>query len=577
MKAILFLCVLASALTLRAQQTDDIPTVTLPQIGTGPALLIFVSEYSPDSSFPPLPGVMKDKPAMVATVQKLGFTDITVLENPTRLEMDNAMTDFGRAAAKTPKASFFYFSGHGVLHNKLNYLIPAKANIRTQGHLETSALPAEHVTAFVAGKQTAGPCLFFVDACRDNSLPATEKGAFGDGVVFQRQAGMFIGYSTDEGKTSGLTQDGSFFTASLAKRLLTAGRSLDDLFAGVVADVEQTSKTKGAQVPQPPQKESRLRYVLQLVPEAKGARVVSKTSPEDQGEVTLLRRENEALRRALKSEPGAAANLPPPVLEGSFTNSLGMVFLPVPGTKVLMCIHETRNQDFAAFKLDASMSSRYSSSDSWVQGAGLGKGQHPVLGVESGEALSFCSFLSAREGRTYRLPTIREWSLAAGMTEEQFSNLQIKVKSDVVIKPPTSAAGKLIPFPLVDRDQLAQGKIGNFGFRFVDDGFAVTAPVMRYLPNSLGFYDLVGNALELNLDERESVVDESANGTRRRIITQTPILLYRGGSFRTEQLSELDATYTAVYASSSSYSSSKGTISSKETLGFRIVLENPEN
>ena len=65
---------------------------------------------------------------MIATVKKLGFDELTVLENPTRIEMDHAMTDFGRAAAKTTKASFFYFSGHGVLHNKLNYLIPAKAN-----------------------------------------------------------------------------------------------------------------------------------------------------------------------------------------------------------------------------------------------------------------------------------------------------------------------------------------------------------------------------------------------------------------------------------------------------------------
>lgn len=271
-----------------AQQADDIPTVTLPQIGAGPALLIFVSDYT--DAFPPLPGVLKDKPAILATVKQLGFTDLTVLENPKKDAMKKAMSDFGRAAAKTSKASFFYFSGHGVLNNKLNYLIPASAPIETQGHLDLYAVPAEHVTGFVAGKQSTGPCLFFVDACRNNTLPADEKSASGDGVIFQRQAGMFIGYATEEGKISGLTDKGSFFTASLAKRLLTPGRSLDDVFAGVIADVEAAPQREI----QPPQKESRLRYVLHLVPAAGD-------------ELARLRRENEALKRGTTMLPERAA------------------------------------------------------------------------------------------------------------------------------------------------------------------------------------------------------------------------------------------------------------------------------
>ena len=42
------------------------------------------------------------------------------------------------------------------------------------------------------------------------------------------------------------------------------------------------------------------------------------------------------------------ADLPKPI-----ENTLGMKFLPVKGTDVLFCIHETRYKDYAAYAADA--------------------------------------------------------------------------------------------------------------------------------------------------------------------------------------------------------------------------------
>jgi hypothetical protein len=67
-------------------------------------------------------------------------------------------------------------------------------------------------------------------------------------------------------------------------------------------------------------------------------------------------------------------------LERSFTNSLGMKFVPVPGTKVMFCIHETRRKDYAVY---AAASGRMS--DAWAKPVrdgtpvGTGSDDEPVV------------------------------------------------------------------------------------------------------------------------------------------------------------------------------------------------------
>lgn len=249
---------------------DDLNVTTLHDTGAGPALLVGVSEYVPGpgerSAFGDLPGVMKDLEIMSETLQKLGWPKekVTILPNPNRSQMQAAMDRFGSEAAKTTGTSLFYFSGHGVLHNKQNYLIPARAPVVTKPHLESYAVPAEHVIGYFTGKKGTGPCLVFIDACRDNTLPDENKSG-GQDLALKRQDGLFIGYSTGEGLVSGMTDEGSYFTKALAKRLPTPGRSLDDVFIGVINDVERETAHLGEQF-QPPEKLSALRVILHLVP-----------------------------------------------------------------------------------------------------------------------------------------------------------------------------------------------------------------------------------------------------------------------------------------------------------------------
>ena len=120
----------------------------------------------------------------------------------------------------------------------------------------------------------------------------------------------------------------------------------------------------------------------------------------------------------------------------AWTNSLGMCFLPVPGTEVLFSVWDTRVQDYATFvkatgrKASPGMWSLREKSygqhrATWAD-PGFDQGPtHPVCGVNWNDAQAFCAWLSEKEhheglieaNQGYRLPNDWEWSTAAALKE----------------------------------------------------------------------------------------------------------------------------------------------------------------
>src|ERR1700761_6235983 len=104
-----------------------------------------------------------------------------------------------------------------------------------------------------------------------------------------------------------------------------------------------------------------------------------------------------------------------------WTNSLGQVFVPVPGTKVWFSIWETRVKDFAAFagtnpKLNGTNWNHSFYHDVTPVSDGP---DYPVVDVSWNDAQAFCRWLTDTErqsgkipaGARYRLPTDEEWSV----------------------------------------------------------------------------------------------------------------------------------------------------------------------
>jgi hypothetical protein len=208
--------------------------------------------------------------------------------------------------------------------------------------------------------------------------------------------------------------------------------------------------------------------------------------------------------------------------DAPFINSLGMKFVPVPGTKVLFCIHETRRQDYAAYDAETpGVDGAWKNSKDGGLPCGH-ENNHPVVRVSWEDAQAFCSWLRKKEGKIYRLPTDREWSFAVGIGhDERWSKdttpetLSQKIKDEYPWGkkwPPPTGSGNYADATW--HDQSSGKSIDGY-----DDGFATTAPVMSFNPNKLGLYDLGGNVAEW--------VEDWWNGDQK-------LKVLRGGCFNVE-------------------------------------------
>jgi hypothetical protein len=237
-----------------------------------------------------------------------------------------------------------------------------------------------------------------------------------------------------------------------------------------------------------------------------------------------------------KTEPKTEAKIPP----NAFVNTLGMPFVPVPGTEVAFCIWETRVKDYAA----------YAAANAGVDGSwkdfGFGFQQedtHPVVKVSWKDAQAFCAWLTKKEmaegkikaGQKYRLPTDAEWSVAVGLGRETGSTPAEKSRGIEGVYP----WGKEWPPPVGSENYYKSLKADKFDY---------TSPAGSFAANKLGLHDLGGNVWEWC----EDWYDPAAKAHR----------VVRGASWGNIDPGSLLSSYRNGYAPGRRY----------DLIGFRCVL-----
>lgn len=206
------------------------------------ALIIGNKSYS---GLPPLVNPGNDAADMAKALESVGF-EVIVKTDLKRDDMRKTIREF-RKRLKRGAVGLFYYSGHGLQVDGINYLLPIDASVEYAEELPNVAVDANEVLNVLRAKKL-GFSFVILDACRNNGLERRDKQQVQGLARMDAPEGALIAYSTGPNQ---LASDGfgrnSIYTGELLKEIDQPGLRIEDVFKRVRASVSRASA--GNQVP----------------------------------------------------------------------------------------------------------------------------------------------------------------------------------------------------------------------------------------------------------------------------------------------------------------------------------------
>jgi formylglycine-generating enzyme required for sulfatase activity len=248
--------------------------------------------------------------------------------------------------------------------------------------------------------------------------------------------------------------------------------------------------------------------------------------------------------------------------KGQFTNSIGMKFAPIPGGEFLMGSpesdkdasddekpqHRVRISPFqmqitevtrgqfrrfvdetnyrleserdgkGGYGIDAAGEWKKDPLYSWLNPGFSQAEDHPVVNVSWNDAVAFATWLSQKEGKTYRLPTEAEWEYGCrGRTTTRYQHGD---DTDGLV-----AVGNVA-------DASARSKFPDWAHTLAgNDGVVYTSAVGQYRANGFGLYDMHGNVWEWCSDGYKDTYYKESPVADPPGLLQASDRVYRGGGW----------------------------------------------
>jgi formylglycine-generating enzyme required for sulfatase activity len=205
------------------------------------ALVIGNSKYEQG----PLRNPANDARAMGNTLKDLGF-DVTLQFNLNLRQMDEAVRGFGQKI-KDGGVGLFYFAGHGVQVDGVNYLAPVGARVEKEQDVKFEMLDIGKVTAEMEAAKN-GLNILILDACRNNPFIRAFRSPNSGLAPINAPSGTYIAFATAPGTTASDGEgENGLYTQELLTNLKQPGLRLEDVFIRTRVSVKK--KSNDIQVP----------------------------------------------------------------------------------------------------------------------------------------------------------------------------------------------------------------------------------------------------------------------------------------------------------------------------------------
>ena len=144
--------------------------------------------------------------------------------------------------------ALFYYAGHAVQVDGINYLNPVDAKVETKYDLDIRSINISRIFS-IMDKTVSGVKIVILDACRNNPYNSFVRSPKLGLAQMNAPSGMIISYSTAPGSVAldGKVDGYGYFTGSLINAINTPGLTIEEVFKRTRQSV--VSMTKRQQIP----------------------------------------------------------------------------------------------------------------------------------------------------------------------------------------------------------------------------------------------------------------------------------------------------------------------------------------
>ncbi len=188
---------------------------------------------------------VNDADAMSRTLSRLGF-DVSIHKDLHESDMKQAIDEFGSRLGNYD-VGLFFFAGHGIQVDGINYLIPVNVDLKSENDVEYTCVEAGRVL----GKMEDAGCrvnIVMLDACRNNPFERSwSRSVRGSGLAeMSNIPESLIAYATAPGNTaSDGDGDNGLYTSAVLQHIETPNITIEEMFKRVRRAVLE--KTGGEQ------------------------------------------------------------------------------------------------------------------------------------------------------------------------------------------------------------------------------------------------------------------------------------------------------------------------------------------